>query len=155
MKKQTKSKRATKTRRAPKPDAAAPATWPENKPKVRERDPRLPAAGTTLTRTYKGRDLRVSVLDDGFRFEGAEFRSLSALAAHITGFGAVNGYLWFGLTKRPAAPKMEPAKETPAAAAKKTRAPKAKRAGRDPKPEAQGETAIEAAPGTEAVAPTA
>lgn len=37
-------------------------------------DTRLPLPGTVLTRDYKGRLLRVLVLDNGFEFEGARFR---------------------------------------------------------------------------------
>ncbi len=68
----------------------------------------------------------------------------------ITGYGAVNGVSWFGLTKRSATPKPESAKETetPAAPAKK-RAPKSRRAGREPQP-AVTESAVEAAPAGEA-----
>lgn len=146
-KKQTSKKPSTKTRKGTKPDAAVPATWPEKKPKVRERDPRLPAAGTTLTRTYKGKEHRVTVLEAGFRYEGKEYRSLTALAQQITGYPAISGPAWWGVSeKRTAAPKPDAAKETPAAPATKARAPKAKRAGRDPTPEVQGETATEAAP---------
>ncbi len=141
MKKQTKSKNAGSSRKSEK---AAKA------PRTKARDPRLPAPGTTLTRTYKGKELKVAVLEDGFRFEGETYRSLSSLAAKITGYGAINGVGWFGLTKRAATPKTESAKETetPAATAKK-RAPKSRRAGREPQP-ATTESAIEAAPAGEA-----
>ncbi len=60
------------------------------------RDPRLPAPGTVLTRLYKGRLLEVTVLADGFAYAGARFRSLSALAKHVTGSHS-NGFLFFGL----------------------------------------------------------
>jgi hypothetical protein len=46
---------------------------------------RLPPAGTIITRSYKGRNLAVEVLDDGFAFEGERFKSLSAVAKAITG----------------------------------------------------------------------
>lgn len=116
-KKQTKAKGATKVSKATKA-AAAPA------PKVakpRERDPRLPAAGTVLTRSYKGKELRVTVLDDGFRFDGAEYRSLSAVAQKATGYAAINGVAWWGLagpwaaTPKPAAAKGPRAKRSPTA----------------------------------------
>jgi hypothetical protein len=57
---------------------------------------RLPLPGTLITRVYKGRELHVQVLDDGFEFEGAVFKSLSAVAKHITG-SHCNGYLFFRL----------------------------------------------------------
>lgn len=44
-----------------------------------------PVAGTDITRMYKGRRLIVSVIEDGFVFEGQKFKSLSAVAKHITG----------------------------------------------------------------------
>ena len=64
------------------------------------RDPRLPQAGSTIEKTYKGATLHIEVLDAGFRFDGKDWRSLSALAMAITGAKAINGYLFFGLVKR-------------------------------------------------------
>lgn len=118
-KKQKQTKPVGKARKSPKTAPAAAAPKAPRAP--RERDPRLPAAGTTLVRKYKGQDFKVAVLDDGFRYDGEEFRSLSALASRITGAASINGFLWFGLTGRKAAT------EQPAAPAK-TRTPKAKRA---------------------------
>ena len=66
------------------------------------RDVRLPLPGTTLTREYKGRVLRVTVLDGGFEFEGRVYRSLSAVAKEVTG-SQWNGFLFFGLIGRRAA----------------------------------------------------
>jgi hypothetical protein len=65
-------------------------------------DSRLPMAGTVLTRAYKGRVLRVTVLDDGFEFDGRTYRSLSAIASEVTG-SRWNGFLFFGLAKPRAA----------------------------------------------------
>ncbi len=109
-KKQTKN--AGKTRKAPK--SAAPAVAPKPA-RTRERDPRLPAAGTTILRPYKDRELRVKVLEQGFEFEGRPYRSLSAIASEILGCSA-NGFLFFRLTGRPAAPKTSKPKGKPAAA---------------------------------------
>lgn len=36
----------------------------------RPRDARLPAPGTTLTRNYKGKEVRVTVLPEGLRWDG-------------------------------------------------------------------------------------
>ena len=66
------------------------------KPAPAVRDPRLPKVGTSLERTYKGHTLLVRVLADGFEYDGATYRSLSALAKHITG-QIVNGFVWFRL----------------------------------------------------------
>jgi Protein of unknown function (DUF2924). len=61
------------------------------------RDSRLPAAGTVLTRKYRGRTIAVIVLEDGgFDLEGKRFPSLTAVAKAVTG-SHWNGYLFFGL----------------------------------------------------------
>jgi hypothetical protein len=62
------------------------------------RDPRLPQKnGTIIERIYKGKKLHVTVEADGFTFSGKSYKSLSALAQHITGAKAINGYLFFQL----------------------------------------------------------
>ena len=59
-------------------------------------DSRLPAPGTILTREYRGETLEVRVLTDGFEYEGAIYRTLSAVAKAITG-AHWNGYHFFRL----------------------------------------------------------
>src|SRR5262245_52381734 len=49
----------------------------------RPHDPRLPPVGSVLTRVYKGRSLRVTVLAHGFECDGAVYASLSATAKAI------------------------------------------------------------------------
>jgi hypothetical protein len=66
---------------------------------IGERDPRLPAVGTTITKTYKGKTLNVRVLEKGFEYDGQVFRSLSGLARQITG-QIINGFLFFQLLDR-------------------------------------------------------
>lgn len=63
---------------------------------ARPHDDRLPMPGTVLTRQYKGAELTVTVLADGFEFEGEKFQSLSAVARAITG-SHCNGFLFFRL----------------------------------------------------------
>ena len=63
------------------------------------RDKRLPAVGTTITKKYKGKTINVRVLEQGFEYQGKQFRSLSAVAKHVTG-SIWNGFLFFGLIKR-------------------------------------------------------
>lgn len=63
------------------------------------RDARLPRPGSTLSRQYRGHEIRVLVLEDGFEYEGRHYASLSALAREVTG-QRWNGMLFFGLTKR-------------------------------------------------------
>jgi hypothetical protein len=59
--------------------------------------------GTRLMREWQGRTYDVLVLDDGFSWQGASYRSLSAIARKITGT-AWSGPLFFGLNpKRSAA----------------------------------------------------
>ena len=83
----TKKKPAGKARKTTKPARAAAV--PSG---TRARDPRLPATGATLARTYKGKEYRVTVLDAGFRFDGKEWRSLTAIARAVTGYPAIS--LW-------------------------------------------------------------
>jgi hypothetical protein len=59
-------------------------------------DARVPPPGTVLTRSYKGRTLRVQVLAYGFLFAGQTYPSLSAVAKAVTG-SHCNGYLFFRL----------------------------------------------------------
>lgn len=59
-------------------------------------DTRLPSVGTAIVRDYKGRRLEVTVLADGFEYEGQRYRSLSAVAKSITG-AHCNGFRFFGL----------------------------------------------------------
>ena len=62
------------------------------------RDPRIPRPGVVLSRPYHGQEIRVTVLEEGFEWNGRRFRSLSALAREVTG-QRWNGLLFFGLTK--------------------------------------------------------
>ncbi len=64
---------------------------------ISHRDPRLPAPGTIVTRQYKGAEIRVTVLADGFEFRGDRYTSLSAIAKLITG-SHMNGFAFFKLT---------------------------------------------------------
>jgi hypothetical protein len=78
-------------------------SWPSRKranvrPLGQAADHRLPPAGSVIARDYKGKQLLVTVLPVGFQYEGHVFRSLSAVAAHITG-SHCNGFLFFGLAK--------------------------------------------------------
>ena len=60
-------------------------------------DHRLPPPGTILTRPYKGQQLHVQVLTDGFAFAGTVYPSLSAVAKAITG-SHCNGFHFFRAT---------------------------------------------------------
>ena len=98
-----KSRRATKTIHSPKTmsvaeSSVAPSPARVARPKRHRlgRDARLPMPGSVLRRVYQGREILVRVLAGGFEFEGQTYRSLSAIAKHITG-AHWNGMLFFGL----------------------------------------------------------
>jgi len=60
------------------------------------RDPRLPMPGAVLTRVFKGHEYHVTVLPDGFEYDGEGYRSLTAVAHAITG-SHWNGYHFFDI----------------------------------------------------------
>jgi hypothetical protein len=64
------------------------------------RDPRLPAAGTLLTRQFQGRNVSVEVLEKGFRYQEQVYRSLSAVARQVTGV-QWNGFTFFNARVEP------------------------------------------------------
>lgn len=68
------------------------------KAKIRKRTYRR---GTVLERDYEGQRYSVEIVDDGFRFRGRTWRSLSQIAREITGT-RWNGPRFFGLNARPA-----------------------------------------------------
>ena len=59
-------------------------------------DPRKPAPGTKLVREWGGEEHMVTVLADGFEWQGRRFKSLSAAVRAITG-AHWNGWRFFGL----------------------------------------------------------
>lgn len=59
-------------------------------------DPRNPIIGTRLIREWNGTEHTVTVMKDGFDWQGQRFKSLSAVAKTITGTNW-NGYRFFGL----------------------------------------------------------
>ena len=62
----------------------------------RHRDSRLPPPGTILTRAFRDQAITVHVLDNGFQYDGIVYRSLSAVARHISGT-PWNGFSFFRL----------------------------------------------------------
>ncbi|MBO6885177.1 MAG: DUF2924 domain-containing protein [Marivita sp.] len=62
-------------------------------------DPRNPVVGTKLIREWDGVAHTVTVLKDGFEWDGKRYKSLSAVARSITGT-RWNGYRFFGLRER-------------------------------------------------------
>lgn len=90
----------------------APARWRSTQPApgsavavvmsarpLAPRDPRLPPPGSVIVRVLRGVEHRVTVLDDGFEYQGELYPTLSQLARFIAGT-PWNGYLFFGLKRR-------------------------------------------------------
>ena len=102
---------------APEKQAAAPDSAASPQPKAaakptkaapRARDPRLPAPGTVLQKKDRQGVVRCecTVEQDGIRYQGTVYRSLSAAAMAASkdmGLGgrAQNGFLFWGLIKQP------------------------------------------------------
>ena len=62
----------------------------------RIRDDVMPIAGTRLLREWQGVEHTVTVLAEGYEWQGRPYRSLSAIARAITGT-RWNGLVFFGL----------------------------------------------------------
>ncbi|WP_412059079.1 DUF2924 domain-containing protein [Bartonella sp. DGB2] len=73
------------------------AVQPAKKPRASKR--KQSVVGTQLRREYLGQIHRVTVVQNGYNYEGQIYKSLNAIAKHITGT-TWNGYLFFGLAKR-------------------------------------------------------
>jgi len=66
-------------------------------------DHRLPMPGTVLTRRYRGETIQVTVLDQGFEYEGQVYRSLTAVATAITKTHWGGYHFFFGPRRKGAA----------------------------------------------------
>lgn len=64
--------------------------------KSRVRADQMPIVGTRLIREWQGVEHVVTVIPDGFEWQGRPYRSLSAIARAITGT-RWNGWVFFGL----------------------------------------------------------
>ena len=62
-------------------------------------DPRLPPPGNIGERQYKGKMIRVIVLQEGFEYEGRRYKSLTSVAKEVSG-SHCNGFLFFRLGRR-------------------------------------------------------
>jgi hypothetical protein len=111
--KKTKSTRKAKTAKGEKAEKSAKEEKAERRTrtsprKAGERDPRLPAVGTVLEREHKGKKIRVTVLEDGFRYEGETYSSLSTIARVATGT-IWNGFTFFHSAPYPSRNKAQAA----------------------------------------------
>lgn len=87
MPKTTKKTTAKKARR--KPATRKPGSRDTGKPTAQ------------LRRSYKGKELVVDIVDDGYRFEGQTFKSLSGLAKHVVGYGISGPAFFKSATRTP------------------------------------------------------
>lgn len=62
-------------------------------------DPRNPVVGTRLVREWDGAEHTVTVMKDGYDWQGRKYRSLSAVAKAITGTNW-NGFRFFGMREK-------------------------------------------------------
>lgn len=62
-------------------------------------DPRNPVVGTKLVREWDGAEHTVTVMRDGYEWQGRKYRSLSAVAKSITGTNW-NGFRFFGMREK-------------------------------------------------------
>jgi len=62
-------------------------------------DPRNPIVGTRLVREWDGAEHTVTVMKDGYDWQGRKYRSLSAVAKAITGTNW-NGFRFWGLREK-------------------------------------------------------
>jgi hypothetical protein len=75
-------------------------TLPPTPPSPSNGNSPLPAPGSEIVRRYRGRNLVVRVLEDGFAFEGQRYASLSAIVKVVTGGSHQSGPRFFGLKGR-------------------------------------------------------
>ena len=67
-------------------------------PALKERDNRLPAPGSIITKNYRGNTIEVKVLEIGFEYQGKIYKSISRVAMEIVK-RPISGYVFFGLSK--------------------------------------------------------
>lgn len=68
----------------------------------------LPPVGETFEKTYKGKKVTVKVVEDGFKIGSSKYASLTAAAKAVRGTDQeVNGWAFFGLTKKSETAKAE------------------------------------------------
>ncbi|WP_428077363.1 DUF2924 domain-containing protein [Candidatus Avelusimicrobium alvi] len=99
MKKQTNKTRKITLKNLPDiPAAMAVDIQAKSSSSTPKRDPRIPPAGTVLTKTYHGQTLEAKVLENGFEYQGKVYKSISRVAMEIVRH-PISGYVFFGLSK--------------------------------------------------------
>ena len=62
------------------------------------KDSRIPPVGSVISKTYRGQQIEVKVLENGFEYKGKVYKSISRVAMSIVK-RTVSGYFFFGLSK--------------------------------------------------------
>ena len=62
------------------------------------KDLRIPPEGSIISKTYRGQQVEVKVLENGFEYKGKFYKSISRVAMTITK-RQISGYVFFGLSK--------------------------------------------------------
>ena len=70
----------------------------QNPQPTKAKDPRIPPIGSIISKTYRGQQIEVKVLEDGFEYKGKVYKSISRVAMTIVK-RTVSGYFFFGLSK--------------------------------------------------------
>lgn len=76
----------------------------QNLPKPLERqaskpkDLRISLEGSIISKTYRGQQIEVKVLENGFEYKGKFYKSISRVAMTITK-RQISGYVFFGFSK--------------------------------------------------------
>ena len=70
----------------------------QNPQPTKAKDPRIPAIGSIISKTYRGQQIEVKVLENGFEYKGKVYKSISRVAMTIVK-RTVSGYFFFGLSK--------------------------------------------------------
>ena len=76
------------------PNPSNPQEQQASKPK----DLRIPPEGSIISKTYRGQQIEVKVLENGFEYKGKVHKSISRVAMTITK-RQISGYVFFGLIK--------------------------------------------------------
>lgn len=71
---------------------------PQEQQASKTKDSRIPPAGSIISKTYRGKQVEVKVLENGFEYKGKFYKSISRVAMTITN-RQISGYVFFGLIK--------------------------------------------------------
>lgn len=71
---------------------------PQEQQASKTKDSRIPPVGSVISKTYRGQQVEVKVLENGFEYKGKVHKSISRVAMTITK-RQISGYVFFGLSK--------------------------------------------------------